>query len=109
MVLKNYIRKSILEKINHDIKIKNIMIYEKSVNGSLGAFDRLNNCIFLSPDVKKMPIEEQKHVLYHEVGHYYLHQKFYNKLDNEEYLAENFAMFLLEKADKLDNSFDFLF
>ena len=109
MVLKNETRNLILEKINRDIKIKNIMIYEKSVNGSLGAFDRLNNCILISPDVKNMPVEEQKHILYHEVGHYYLHQKYYNKLSNEEYLAENLALFVLGKVDKLDNSFDFLF
>lgn len=109
VVLKNDTRKCILEKINRDIKLKNIMIYEKSVNGSLGAFDRLNNCIFISPDVKKLSVEEQKHVLFHEAGHYYLHQKYYNKLSDEEYLAENLALFLLGKVDKLDNSFDFLF
>lgn len=109
MVLKNDTKKCILEKINRDIKLKNIMIYEKSVNGSLGAFDRLNNCIFISPDVKKLTVEEQKHVIYHEVGHYYLHQKYYNKIENEECLAENLALFLLGKVDKLDNSFDFLF
>lgn len=109
MVLKNDTRNLILEKINRDIKLKNIMIYEKSVNGSLGAFDRLNNCIFISPDVKKMPVEEQKHIFYHEVGHYYLHQKYYNKLSDEEYLAENLALFLLGRIDKLDNKYDFLF
>lgn len=109
MVLKNDTRNLILEKINRDMKIKNIMIYEKSVNGKLGAFDRLNNCIFISPYVKRLPIEEQKHILYHEIGHYYLHKKHYNKLPDEEYLAENLALFLLGKVDKLDASFDFLF